>query len=1198
MSLTLIIIFLLPLTTECYFHLHHTDYRQKQYPYYDCLYDYRQIRNDRQFQVNAWSLVPYCIRDAVTTDTVLLPVNQCYGIELTYEELNKNNFTINDLFSWNAPIDTIASFQKYLDSEIVNEKYCSCKGTSYFGSYCEYTFDKLTTFSEIIEKQFEQKTISNLICYIRCDNGHKCLDWREICNGIVDCLNGEDEGEQCIILESNECNLETEFRCKNGICIPKDFAFDQMIDCIDKSDETNEFIQDYFNNRWFICVNRPSIDCEEYYCHEPNLYTCGDGTCRSNYIDNINKPCSNQRDIRELESTFIQNSLFLCEECKLCYKTGDQFFIYLRKQYKLTDKRCKAIESKCKNCTLFEFPSKVVMFPSVRFMYNASNISSIFPEFVCYDENICKEYISTDFFGNFTCGYTNSFGELEFETFGSFFQNLQKIFSMCILPKLEISNKTLYQCESTLRLISIHRIRDGTNDCYNGEDELDIPARIRNKNNYFKCLTFNSNEYIPRTWLFDGINDCTDMSDEMMPFICREQNDLGCQYLRGFIPPYTFYLFNELCNGIVHSQLIFGNDTDETDCYDWRRSCRLKYVSCDRNWNCINGRDEIGSIEVQNCRLREQVHYCRLPEKGNNIVLPIEQFGDGIIDCLGSTDERFDYCPLKYPFELTRRFLCWNSSLCIHIHDTCDGIIDCPYGDDEAACPGRQFSTCRKGKFDCFGAVRQQCLPKSARCNGENDCRVAAENDELFCDLIPQYAKYKPFIFTEHNQYPPPSFQDYLQSITSLDIQNPYLPLFMTPSGIHPTRSVQVNNDYGKYCNRGIGVRSLKVKGNSKVIMCLCPPYYYGDKCEFQNKRVTVLIKIIGKYSENIIFQLLVRLFDETSLVLDSQDIIHVPSKQNTIKNIIYLVYPHNSFGNVSLKYFVRIDVFSVSIENVKYHSTWYFDLKFSFLPVDHLAVQLKLDNLSLNYSHPAHRKNINHNNKTTCNLTSLSFEGQCICPLGTFGNECNVKIDLCRRVKCLNNGTCIPLNIKQIHYACICTEKYYGNQCQYPYSQIEIGIKDLHQDPWFTSISVILVHFVDIQKNSTITVIKDRLLYKNTKFNTNINIIYKNPSLLPTFVYVQTIFDTNNVYGSYYLVSLSKMSVRRVTTNILISNCCPYVDRLLSSEIMSYTYLKRVKYYQRACFTLGTKCFYDENYMCLCDNEGFIDCLVFDHQS
>jgi hypothetical protein len=41
------------------------------------------------------------------------------------------------------------------------------------------------------------------------------------------------------------------------------------------------------------------------------------------------------------------------------------------------------------------------------------------------------------------------------------------------------------------------------------------------------------------------------------------------------------------------------------------------------------------------------------------------------------------------------------------------------------------------------------------------------------------------------------------------------------------------------WCNRGIGIY-----GSNNSIVCFCPPQYYGDKCQYHNDRLTVLIRL------------------------------------------------------------------------------------------------------------------------------------------------------------------------------------------------------------------------------------------------------------------------------------------------------------------------------------------------------------------
>ena len=78
-------------------------------------------------------------------------------------------------------------------------------------------------------------------CYVhlQCDYGTRsiCLDWTDICNGQINCLNDGIDEKDCWQLEVNQCN-DHEYRCTNGICIPNIFYNNQThtSDCLDASD--------------------------------------------------------------------------------------------------------------------------------------------------------------------------------------------------------------------------------------------------------------------------------------------------------------------------------------------------------------------------------------------------------------------------------------------------------------------------------------------------------------------------------------------------------------------------------------------------------------------------------------------------------------------------------------------------------------------------------------------------------------------------------------------------------------------------------------------------------------------------------------------------------------------------------------------------------------------------------------------------
>ncbi|CAF1129707.1 unnamed protein product [Adineta steineri] len=218
---------------------------------YDCLYAYSpsQVIQLTRGGERARSLVPYCRRPD-RSDTQILTGTCQDGKAITFTQLRRDNITSFDLYRWQAPIDIIDRYKTENEDGI----YCNCTDSRWFGPYCQYEFPasrdgshRYRLFEEIVINQFVDKKIrpsmnelfNSTTCYTglsQC-NIPLCLDWREVCNGIFDCGGGEDE-ENCEQMELNTCSDgSNEYRCRNGQCIPRAFAFDEVFDCLDQSDE-------------------------------------------------------------------------------------------------------------------------------------------------------------------------------------------------------------------------------------------------------------------------------------------------------------------------------------------------------------------------------------------------------------------------------------------------------------------------------------------------------------------------------------------------------------------------------------------------------------------------------------------------------------------------------------------------------------------------------------------------------------------------------------------------------------------------------------------------------------------------------------------------------------------------------------------------------------------------------------------------
>jgi hypothetical protein len=95
-----------------------------------------------------------------------------------------------------------------------------------------------------------------------------CLDWSEICDGKVDCLNDGIDEQHCWQLEINQCK-DDEYRCINGQCIPQSFYREDKFNfnCLDASDNGLSVpgTQDKCH------TSEPSFKCEDLICKDTPL---------------------------------------------------------------------------------------------------------------------------------------------------------------------------------------------------------------------------------------------------------------------------------------------------------------------------------------------------------------------------------------------------------------------------------------------------------------------------------------------------------------------------------------------------------------------------------------------------------------------------------------------------------------------------------------------------------------------------------------------------------------------------------------------------------------------------------------------------------------------------------------------------------------------------------------------------------------
>ncbi|CAF1538437.1 unnamed protein product [Adineta ricciae] len=1152
--------------------------------YRDCLYS-----NTINTEINEWILTRYCLdgNDAVGNQ------DECdENVKFTFEELKLKHVSGENLFKWNAPIDTINNYEKYLgdnDMSMKNDFFCNCSDLgNFFGKDCSYSFRNTssdTTFDEIISKQFgkmEQLSFTFeilddedlLTCYkgIQCDSTI-CLDWRQICDGFIDCRNGEDEFKDCLLIELNQCE-ENEYRCSNGLCIPQTFLIDLSYDCGDITDE--EYDIDETVNELVECHKSTMIVCD-FSQSRWSLFPCGNG--EYNLLDSFDSECANGRHLfyrRNLLLSFPSaHNNNISSECWLLMICVSENFLLEYFDYAKSKCLCNENNREKKKCvkdfnrycpSLFYFQHDMrFLSPFVKFLYDKSKSNADEwwePTHICFMNETCVERKTNPDWSNYIFYW-------------------QKTFSFSDRPT---NDERLFYCNESQRLISKYRVKDSITDCYYGEDENDqITSLIMtslNLTDRFKCKT--GNQWMVRTLIADydknsdmAINNenyCRDKSYQLYVGKCRRPSDFACQFLRGTVTPLIYNVFRENCNGINHVDPLADNETDETNCEEWSTK------KCNNIWDWNNGTDELNCVDgvpyylsqtVLKCQHNE--HYCA-DQKGTIGCLAEERAGDGGIDCLGATDERKMICTN----DSDRPFQC-RSGECLNVRLICNKDRNCPDSDDEIICP------------------------ISEQCNKIIDCQPDGE-DEWFCDL--EYRQDLTFSLKYIEEYP--LFDINLPKIAMINDahSNP-----LTAIKKISKKKKRINN---WFCNRGIIIRFRF--SNKK---CLCPPSYYGLRCQYQSERVLITVKIdipisLVKYgSKNSSLSILARLILGDK-VFDYERILHEP----LMKQMFYLNYPRpppKKQGNWS----VRFDAFLISTFNVQEKASWLFNVPFSFLPVNRLVLHLMLEDSrgcqTLNCIHGICRRYLNSpydeycqcddnwsgkfcQDRINCSCVAggKCIDGYCVCPLARIGNECRVLFNPCHDIKCENGGTCLPLDERQSKkFECMCPNAFWGIYCERRNAEVQIEFSSLTSSE--LELVNVFVHFLNLESDlSAVLSVENRFLYKNIKLNQILHVYQQNHDYLSAITLIEIYHQKYT--SNYYLGALLKKNVTNLRTQIDQGNRCPYVDELIFNEtIRKFSLRKKLKYYHYACKgDRGIKCFHDEASLCFCDQNHQPDCVAF----
>lgn len=523
---------------------------------YDCIYAYNDpeffeltlgLQYSDVYDQPREQITPFCltVKHSSANDKSCHDNND---LDWSFEQLSKEGIKSSDLAFWNAPVNTVDDYENYLlinSSELRLSHICNCTNKMYFGAKCQYTFDLIhESFETLLSTHFAnlQKITADEAAYMEdadvtyyrrdplCSGG--CLDWRQICNGIVDCINGDDE-VSCELLEFNECGAD-EYRCRSGHCIPIMFAFDTTFDCADRSDEVDRSDYDERLDKCYRTV--PHMFCDD---HDEAwmMFPCADG-------DNVDNPlfdCHNGRSIRSQKSLYEGDNT-LCWQYILCAQGFDFLFPLLVNCSDLCGENADCwsmMPVACSNNTIVFPPNPVMLSPSVYWVYQTNNTEDRFPpDFICYTQ--CDHLYPPSLKLH---GYSwRSFIQFSNEPFYvsqeyfEIFTSILHLFTGCMNKTMTNHSSAVFHCPLTNRAISSHRIKDEYDDCYLRLDEtFNQSVCALNLTQRFQCWT-RSEECIPLRFVQNRQRHCSDNSDEVYPQDCFFTTD-ACDYKRGISQP-------------------------------------------------------------------------------------------------------------------------------------------------------------------------------------------------------------------------------------------------------------------------------------------------------------------------------------------------------------------------------------------------------------------------------------------------------------------------------------------------------------------------------------------------------------------------------------------------------------------------------------------------------------------------------------
>ncbi|KRF94151.1 uncharacterized protein Dmoj_GI15893, isoform D [Drosophila mojavensis] len=572
----------------------------------------------------------------------------------------------------------------------------------------------------------------------RCRNG-KCIDNSKVCNYVVDCADGEDEGDDCpaacsgmeyqcrdgtrCISVSQQCDghadcsdaddeeqcdgsgydadqcLYNEFRCRNGECIPMRQVCDNIYDCNDYTDEEDCDPNDIGNNIDDDVIDRDGI-IRQYGDHRHPPPAPGRDNERNRHNDGLHK-----LDAEEYELYYPQDHYAKATPQKPCdadhFKCQNNVCIPIRLRcdgfHHCNDRSDEADCDRYRPPTTTRRPVTLAptRYPWVtygpapleRLTTAAPPLFRVTPAATRPTTNpipITTRGVASNSSSSSSSSSSPSLGSncLENIEFACHNRDCIPIESVCdgIPDCQEHEDEDYTLCNCSADKVS-SRTHTPSHPHTHTHTHRHRDSHQQHVYSQYKCV--RGGGCIPKTQVCDGKSQCRDGSDES-----------ACHFHAKF----------NLSRPIVECQSF------QYQCGDG--SCISGYKRCNGITDCADSADEY------NCLINYDTNYDSDSDTDND-------------------NDPLNECDLYY-------FEC-DFGQCIPLEKKCDGYADCQDETDELDCPAftatdrLTANDCRRDQFFCD----ESCFDRSILCDGNIDC--IDRSDERDCHLHT----------TRHPLYPP-----------------------------------------------------------------------------------------------------------------------------------------------------------------------------------------------------------------------------------------------------------------------------------------------------------------------------------------------------------------------------------------------------------------------------------------------------------